>query len=119
MPTTPEEVVSAFVQCMQSRNLPGLLALYEPDAVFIPAAGPRAAGHAALAEAFRATFALNPAVEATPVEVLLNGDLAWVANTWRFRGSAPDGTAIDQSGTSSVTMRRQTDGGWRIAIDRL
>ena len=104
---------------MQSRDLAGLLALYEPDAVFIAAGAPRAAGHAALAEAFRATFALNPAIEATPVEVLLNGDLAWVANAWRFRGNAPDGSPIEQSGRSSVTMRRHPDGTWRIAIDRL
>ncbi len=119
MPTTPEETVSAFVECMQSRNLPGLLALYEPDAAFIAPAAPRATGHAALAQAFRATFALNPTVEATPVEVVVNGDLAWVANTWRFRGNAPDETPIDQSGRSSVTMRRQPDATWRIAIDRL
>jgi uncharacterized protein (TIGR02246 family) len=119
MPTTPEETVSAFVECMQSRNLPGILALYEPDALFIPAAGPRATGHAALAEAFRATFALNPTIEATPSEVLVNGDLAWLANRWRFRGDAPDGTRIDQSGCSSVTLRRSPDGTWRIAIDRL
>jgi uncharacterized protein (TIGR02246 family) len=119
MPTTPEETVSAFVACMHARDLPGLLALYEPEAVFISAVDTRAQGHAALGEAFLSTFTLKPTIEAKPVEVLLNGDLAWVANAWRFRGSAPDGTRIDQAGRSSVVMRRQADGTWRIAIDRL
>lgn len=119
MPNTPEDTVAAVIHCLQSQDLPGLLALYEPDAIFIPAADQRAEGHAALTEAFRATFALNPVVEAQPKEVLLNRDLAWVANAWRLRGTAPDGTVIDQSGRSSVVMRRQADGTWRIAIDRL
>lgn len=119
MPTSPEAVVSAFVTRMQSRDLPGLLALYETDAIFISSPDLRAQGEAALREAFHATFALNPTIEARPTEVLSKGDLAWVTNAWRFRGTAPDGAAIDRSGQSSVVMRRQGDGTWRIAIDRL
>ena len=119
MPRTPEDTASAVIHCLQSQDLPGLLTLYEADALFIPTVGQRAQGHAALSEAFRATFVLKPVIEAQPMEVLLNGDLAWVTNAWRFRGTAPDGTLIEQSGRSSVVMRRQTDGTWRIAIDRL
>jgi uncharacterized protein (TIGR02246 family) len=119
MPTSPEAVITAFVTCMQARDLPGLLALYETDAIFIPGPDMRAAGEAALCEAFRATFALGPTIEARPTEVLSNGDLAWVSNAWRCRGTTPDGAPVDRSGQSSVVMRRRDDGTWRIAIDRL
>jgi ketosteroid isomerase-like protein len=64
-------------------------------------------------------LALKPALVATPVEVLRNGQLAWIANAWTFRATAPDGTPIERSGRSSVVMRRQDDGTWRIVIDRL
>jgi len=104
---------------MQSHDLPGLLALYEPDAVFIPAPNQRVEGHAALSEAFLSTLALAPALEVKPVEVLSNGELAWVANAWTFRATAPDGSTIERSGRSSVVMRRQGDDTWRIVLDRL
>ena len=119
MPNSPEETISAFVQCVQSQDLPGLLALYETDAVFIPEQNARVEGHAAIGEAFRSTLALKPALAVKPVEVLRNGPLAWIANAWTLRATAPDGTSIERSGRSSVVMRRQDDGTWRIAIDRL
>ncbi|HVT06794.1 MAG TPA: SgcJ/EcaC family oxidoreductase [Polyangia bacterium] len=119
MPTTPEAVISAFVTRMQARDLPGLLALYEADAIFVPSPDVRAQGEAALREAFRATLAMEPTIEARPTEVLSSADLAWVTNAWRFRGTTPDGAAVERSGQSSVVMRRQVDGTWRIAIDRL
>jgi len=116
---SPEETISAFVQCVQAQDLSGLLALYETDALFIPALNTRVEGHAALGEAFRSTLALKPALDVKPVEVLRNGRLAWIENAWTLHATAPDGTPIERSGHSSVVMRRQDDGTWRIAIDRL
>lgn len=119
MPTTPETVVSAFVARLQARDLPGLVALYEADALFLPGADARVQGEAALREAFLGTFAMDPTIEARPTEVLVNGELACVTNAWRFRGTAPDGAEVLRSGQSLVVMRRQVDGTWRIVIDRL
>jgi uncharacterized protein (TIGR02246 family) len=116
---TPEETIATFVRCVHSRDVAGLVRLYEPDALFIPAPGQRVQGHAALTQAFQSIIALRPALEVHPAEVVSNADLAWIANVWSLRATAPDGTAVERAGRSSVVLRRQPDGTWRIALDRL
>jgi ketosteroid isomerase-like protein len=43
---------------------------------------------------------------------------ALASNDWTLTARAPDGEAIRQTGRSTVVMRQQRDGGWRMLIDK-
>ena len=50
-------------------------------------------------------------------EVFVNGDQAMHLAPWKMRATAPDGTAITDSGFSAVMLERQPNGSWLIVFD--
>jgi ketosteroid isomerase-like protein len=52
-PTTPEALVRCFADRLNTADLDGLVALYEPSAVFEPQSGVVVHGHAAIRQALR------------------------------------------------------------------
>lgn len=116
-PRTPEALMSRFGEYVHRRDLDSLVALYEPQATFIPAPGVTHTGHAAIREALGAMLALSPTMTTHVDEVHAADELALVIVTWNLRGTAPDGTAVTQQGKSADVLRRQADGTWRVLID--
>lgn len=116
-PRTPQDCIALFGRHVAARDLPALMSLYEPDAVFVPAPGVVHTGHAAIAAALGQMLALEPQMQAEVVAVHQAGAIALVVVDWRLRGTAPDGTAVEQAGRSADVMRRQSDGTWRVLID--
>lgn len=114
---TPHDLMTRFVRNVRERDLDALVALYAPEAVFRPAEGPIARGHAEIRAALAEMLALQPKLEAQVEEVVLVGDLALVVSRWTMQATAPDGTLLEQAGRSSDVV--QFNGTtWRILIDR-
>jgi ketosteroid isomerase-like protein len=116
---SPAAVMRAFAHGVLTRDLEGLIALYEPDALFVPEPQVHLTGHDPLRKAFTDLFAIHPMLELTTSEVLEASQLAFVTNAWTLRGTAPDGSPIERSGRSAVLLRRDGERGFRIVIDRL
>jgi uncharacterized protein (TIGR02246 family) len=116
---SPEDLVDRYRRGMQDRDLDGLIGLYDPSAVFIPKTGGHLTGHQAISPAIAQTLTLNPQLDLVTAEVFIAGDTAFLANDYKFAGTAPDGTVIKATGRSAVVLRRQPDETWRIVIDRL
>ncbi len=114
---TPEGLMAQFAQLVAAQALDELLALYEPAAVFIPQPGVVLTTPAAIREALGQMLGLRPVMETRVDEVHQAGDVALVIVDWTLRGTAPDGTAVEQGGRSTDVLRRQTDGSWRVLID--
>lgn len=117
-PTTPEALMRWFADRMNNADLDGLVALYEPSAVFEPQSGVVVQGHAAIRQALRDLLAIGPTITADTVEVLVAGDVALVVNEWVLTGAAPDGTSLRQEGRSTDIVRLQPDGRWLVVIDK-
>jgi uncharacterized protein (TIGR02246 family) len=117
--STPEALMRTFSARLNAGDLDGLVALYEPDAVFEPQPGVVVHGQAAIREAHGQLLALDPTITADTVQVLAGGgDVALVVNEWALTGTAPDGTAVRQSGRSADVVRRKTDGRWLVVVDK-
>jgi len=114
--STPAELMADFCRRVRERDLDGLVDLYEPQAVFRPSEGRIARGPAEIRAALAELLALDPVLDAHVEEVLTVGDLALVINRWTMRGTAPDGTLVEQSGRSSDVVRRH-GAAWRIVMD--
>ena len=116
-PLSPQELMSRFGEHVGARALETLVALYEPAAVFAPSPGTVHTGRAAIGSALRDLLALSPVMETHVREVHEADGIALVIVDWSLRGTAPDGSAVTQSGRSADVLRRQSDGTWRVLID--
>jgi uncharacterized protein (TIGR02246 family) len=116
--STPEALMRAFARRLNDGDLDGLVALYEPEAVFEPQPGIVVRGHAAIREALRELLALQPTITTEIEQVLAGSDVALVVNEWAIAGTAPDGSIVRQSGRSADVVRRQPDGRWLVVVDK-
>ena len=109
--------MSRFGEYVAARALDTLVAMYEPSAVFAAKPGVVHIGRPAIANALAELLALSPVMETNVREVHQADDIALVIVDWNLRGTAPDGSAVTQSGRSADVLRRQSDGTWRVLID--
>ena len=102
---------------VSARDIEGILATYEPNAVVVGQPGMPVMGTPALRELFKQFLALDPKLDVTSHEVIQTGDIALHSYTWKMSGKAPDGATVEQGGLSVVVLRKQPDGRWLMVID--
>lgn len=116
-PRTPEDLAAEFVRRFTAGDLDGLIDLYEPDAVLIPQPGTVARGHDAIRAALAGFLAMNGRFTMAPPRVIHGEGLAVLVADWTLDARSPDGSPIHLAGQTSDVVRKQSDGGWRYAID--
>jgi uncharacterized protein (TIGR02246 family) len=115
-----EDALRAYQEAFNDGDLDALLALYEPEATFVPQPGQAAAGAAAIRAALGGFLALKGRLEIEALEakdVVRAGDLALVSGSWTLTGTAPGGEPVTMRGRTTDVLRRQPDGSWRWVID--
>jgi uncharacterized protein (TIGR02246 family) len=114
---TPEQVLEAVVEGINTGNFELLLSLYEADAAFATQPGNLARGLPRICEALDGFVALNGKLDLQVSRVLEAGDLALVIGEWSFTGSTSDGDPVKLGARNADVLRRQGDGSWRFVID--
>lgn len=114
---TPEALVARFAQRFNAGDLDGLMALYAPGGVFVPAPGAGLGTPAAIREATAGFLAAKLPIEMTVRHVYRSGDVALAVVDWSIRGTAADGRPMSIAGTATDVLRRGADGGWSYLID--
>lgn len=114
---TPALLLGRFAELLNAGDLEALLSLYLPEAVFVPEPGVVAVGREQIRAALSSLLALSPVIETSIEGIHTSGDVALAVVQWRLRGTAPDGSIVEQEGRSADILRRQHDGSWLIAID--
>jgi len=114
---TPEQVLEAVVEGINTGNHELLLSLYESDAAFATGPGKLAHGLGDICQALDGFIALNGKLDLEVKRVLQVDDLALVVGQWSFEGTSPDGAAVRLGARNADVLRRQADGSWRFAID--
>jgi uncharacterized protein (TIGR02246 family) len=114
---SPAQVIELFTEALNSGDVDGAMALYEPEATFAPQPGEEVKGRDAIRAALDHFAALEPRLQGEISSVLTAGDVALVMNRWQLEGTQPDGAPVELRGHSADVLRRAPDGGWRILID--
>lgn len=120
--TEPQTAVLKAVETMtanlESGDLAGVMASYEPGAAILFEPG-QPVTDASVSEAiFKELAAVNPEVTyAAGHEVYIAGDIAVHIAPWSLIGKAPDGSPVEQAGLSVAVLRQQADGNWKLVID--
>lgn len=114
---TAEEWDQAFAEAFSSWNVGALLALYEPDAVWVTEPGQSVKGALGMAEAATGYFALKPTIHLTTKGVLETGDIVVAYSGWTLTATNEDGSPLEMAGDSTAVLRRQPDGSLLCVID--
>jgi ketosteroid isomerase-like protein len=114
---TPERVLEAIVEGINSGNLDALLPLYESEAAFATEPGRLAHGLPGVSDALAGFISMNGTLDLEVTRVLEVGDLALVTGRWTFDGTGPDGKPVRLAADNADVLRRQADGTWRFVID--
>jgi len=115
--STPEQVLEAIVEGINSGNLDSLMPLYESKAAFATEPGSLAHGAPGVREALAGFISMNGTLDLEVTRVLEVDDLALVTGVWSFDGTGPDGEPVRLEASNADVLRRQADGGWRFVID--
>lgn len=118
LPRTPEACIAEIGRLLNAGDVAALMAHYEPGAVFVPSPGVVCATPETIAASMAEFIAYRPVLRTEVTAVHQSGDIALVLVDWSMRGTAPDGSAVEQGGRSTDVLRRQADGTWRVLIDR-
>jgi ketosteroid isomerase-like protein len=109
-------IIRTFAQHVCSQDLDAVLAMYEPDAVYVSGAGERLRG-SEIRQFFQRAIALEPEMSGEMLRGIEAGDIALIYNRWSFSGRQCDGTPISSGGVSAVVVRRRQGESWGILID--
>jgi uncharacterized protein (TIGR02246 family) len=114
---TPEQVLEAVVEGINTGNFEILMNLYEPNAAFATQPGSLAPGLGGIREALGGFVAMKGRLDLKVSRVLEAGDLALVVGDWSFTGTGPQGEPVKLAAKNADVLRRQADGSWRFVID--
>ena len=114
---TPEQVLEAVVEGINTGILETLMALYESEAAFATQPGRLAPGLGGIRDAIGGFVAMNGKLDLKVSRVLEVGDLALVVGDWSFTGTGPRGESVNLAAKNADVLRRQADGSWRFVID--
>ena len=114
---TPEQVLAAIVDGINTANLDDLLTLYEPDAAFAAQPGNLAHGLSGVRQGLAGFIAMKGALNLNVTRVLEASGVALVIGDWTFAGTGVDGQPVRLTGHSADVLRAQSDGSWRFVID--
>ena len=115
---TPEEMHAVFAQAFNSGDLEALVALYEPDAVYVGGPEEITKGTAAIRGLLREALMSSPRLEIETTGVYRSDDgIALTQSRWTILAIEPDGNTVEVTGRSSEVLRRQADSAWLVVID--
>jgi len=114
---TPADCDRRFAECVQSSDLDGLVALYEPGACLVRQDGTIAIGHLEIRQALAALTSQPMTIEMHVVAAIETDDLAMLYNDWDIRLVGGDGMPTGRAGKAIEIVRRQPDGRWLFVID--
>jgi ketosteroid isomerase-like protein len=115
--STPEKVLNAIVEGINSGKLESLLTLYEAEACFATQPGQLAKSPESISQSLSNFIDSKGKLDLKVKRVLQASDLALVTTEWSFSGTGPDGSPVNLSAKSADVLRQQSDGTWRFVID--
>lgn len=115
---SPEETQALWGQYFDGGDLDSLVELYEANGALIPQPGAAALiGHDAIRAGLEQFISIKRTFSLSPKASVRSDDVAILYAEWKLTGEGPDGTPIELGGLTTDVARRQSDGGWLIAID--
>ncbi len=115
--TDLSQLPTAFAERFNARDIEGLLALNEPEAVFVPAPGNPVDGEPGIRAALEQFLELQLPITMNVRRSYSVEEVGFVMADWSIEGAGPDGSPIALAGTTADVARFEPGAGWRYVID--
>jgi len=106
-----------FREAVNAGDVDALVAMYEPEAVYVAGPGQQLVGRKAIRSALAGWLATKPSLRLELAGLAVAGDVALERTVWTVVMPGADGRPAESTGSSSVVLRRQGDGTWLMAVD--
>jgi uncharacterized protein (TIGR02246 family) len=106
-----------FAEAFNSGKIESLLALYEPDALFVPQPGQVLKGSEGVATALKGFLSFNGKLTLETDYVVEGTDISLLRGHYTLVGTDAGGQPVELRGKTIEVARKQTNGGWLFAID--
>ena len=113
----PRDNHRLFQDAWNAQDVDGLLELYDEAAVYVASAQEQLSGHAAIRKMLEEITALGAETRLELLSLTRCGDTALEKTRWTMRFPSEDAEPVEQSGFSTVVLRRRPDGKWHMLID--
>src|SRR4051812_26076107 len=114
----PVPINERFCDAFNAGDLDTILALYERDAIVIPAPdAPPRHGLIEIEDVVRSLFAVGGTLSFTPRNCLVNREWALLTADWTLAGGRVGRSPVDVNASSSALVHRVGDGEWKYVID--
>jgi ketosteroid isomerase-like protein len=117
MAMTPVQAVIELDEAFARRDLAGVLAFYEDDAVVVAEPNRIIQGKEELRQFFTRMFMLNGRAQQLKTRAIESGDIALFISKWQFSGTGQDGSPFSREFVATCIFRRGIDSRWRLVID--
>jgi uncharacterized protein (TIGR02246 family) len=109
----PQAAMKEFVAAFNSQDAAGVSALFHDDGKLLPDGQPMVSGIKAIEEFWAGAFGAGlSAIEKTPIEIVVSGDLAVETSSYFITfGDAR------LAGKDTLVWRKDADGEWKISTD--
>jgi uncharacterized protein (TIGR02246 family) len=117
MPSRAEDLHAALAAAYNAGDLEGMLAFYDPGAVFVIRPGQVTDGPAELRAALQRLVEFGGRLTIQPDSFVRSDDVMLVLGSFTLTGRRRDGTPVERESRFADVLRRQPDGGWLLAVD--
>lgn len=112
----PARLPFAYEDALNAGDVDAVLALFGPGATMRNPDGEVLTGEQALREETARTIASGARLTNKARLCLTGDDTALIIVDWTLEVTAPDGTRLTPTGTTTAVGRRSPDGSWRFAV---
>lgn len=112
----PDNLPFAYADALNAGDVDAVLALFHQDATMRTFTGNVLTDREALRAETVQTIAAQAHLTNKPKSTLIGGDTALIVVDWDLEATAPDGTRISPTGTTTAVARPSADGSWRFTV---
>lgn len=108
------KIRSDWKDAANRKDSAAVAAFYSDDATFVGTEVAPAEGRAAIQSAFGRMFPVSKVESIDSKELVVSGDVAYDYGTYKQEVTPPNGKAQTINGYYVVTLKKQSDGSWKI-----
>ena len=112
----PEDWPRVFEQHLNAGDLDAVIALYEPDASFVPRTGETVVGREAIRHMLAGLIATKARLHPRVMRTVAAGDVALLYTDWQGTMVDAPGKTVEVSHKAIEIVRRQPDGTWKLIV---
>jgi uncharacterized protein (TIGR02246 family) len=105
-----------FERHLNAGDLEAVVALYEPDARFVPKSGEPVVGRDGIRLVLAGLIGMKARLQGTVIKVVTAGDVALLYTDWQGTTVEPSGETFEQHSRAIELLRRQPDGTWKLLV---